>query len=459
MSFLLTLIGILYGLSGTNDPSLVATSGNQNNLYIKTNAPRGIFVKTDSGSTTNWLAVAGASSISGVANQIPYFNGSGNFSSPTGVAPNSLTWDSTKFLLGIENATPKCRIHASTVTPTSAPVDGNCFIFGNIVAASTIGNRAAIFGLSTTASGDNSIAFGAGTIATGQNSIAAGSNCTTLGNQSLAIGSGSSTLAGGQNSLSIGTATSVSGINAFAQGSTANASGAQSFASGAGATASGSNSQAFGLNTQATASTAHAEGLSTVAAGASSHAGGTSSQANGQYSFAHGNNIIAQNIGTVSLGDSQGSGLSNATSNSFLGRFTGGYRFSAGDAVSPIFGPNINFLQGKVLTDSNVQTTLQLIPTATDTVSLIEARVTAWRTGGAAGTAGDSASYIVLTRCKNSAGTVTANDITQSYISEDNVSLNATIDASGLDCRVRVTGDIDNVYEWNVTSIVNIMSI
>lgn len=102
-------------------------------------------------------------------------------------------------------------------------------------------------------------------------------------------------------------------------------------------------------------------------------------------------------------------------------------------------------------TDATV-TTLQTIAIPTDTTVLIEARVTARRTGGSAGTNGDSAYYIVRGRAKNIAGTVTLHDVI-SEESEDQAGWDADLDVDSTDVRVRVTGAVDNNITWIVAAI------
>lgn len=119
-----------------------------------------------------------------------------------------------------------------------------------------------------------------------------------------------------------------------------------------------------------------------------------------------------------------------------------GAKFQIGSTVS-----ECQFL-GTVSTTDATQTTLSTITTVTDSVYLVEARVTGRRTGGVAGAAGDCATYMLRARVKNVAGTVTISDLTAAFTSEDQAAWDATIDVSGTDFRVRVTGAASNNVSW-----------
>jgi hypothetical protein len=109
--------------------------------------------------------------------------------------------------------------------------------------------------------------------------------------------------------------------------------------------------------------------------------------------------------------------------------------------------------QATVATTDATVTTLATISTTTDTVMLIETRVSGRRTGGSAGTAGDSASYVRTARVKNIAGTVTIANLQSDYTSEDQGGWNATITVTGTNVLVRVTGAANNNITWQATVI------
>jgi hypothetical protein len=103
---------------------------------------------------------------------------------------------------------------------------------------------------------------------------------------------------------------------------------------------------------------------------------------------------------------------------------------------------------GTVSTVNNTATTIVTIPTSSNETSLVEAWVVGHRTGGTAGSTNDGAAYFRRTRIKNNAGTVTTNDTTTEYTSEDQVSWNVTFVVSGTNVDIRVTGATNNNINW-----------
>jgi len=107
-------------------------------------------------------------------------------------------------------------------------------------------------------------------------------------------------------------------------------------------------------------------------------------------------------------------------------------------------------------TDATV-TTIQTIAIPTDTIVLIEARVTARKTSGAgAGTSGDGNGYIRTATYANIAGVVTISGALQtSYTGEGIGAFNATLTISGTNVLVRVTGAVNDNVTWNVITKTN----
>ena len=101
-----------------------------------------------------------------------------------------------------------------------------------------------------------------------------------------------------------------------------------------------------------------------------------------------------------------------------------------------------------VNTTNATVTTISTVPTVTDTVMILEVKVMGRRTGGAAGSAGDSATYIRTVRVKNIGGTVSLASLQSDFTSEDQSSFNATISVSGTNAIVQVTGAANNNMTW-----------
>lgn len=129
-------------------------------------------------------------------------------------------------------------------------------------------------------------------------------------------------------------------------------------------------------------------------------------------------------------------------------------------AFAPV-RPDLYAIQGRVLTTDATVTTLQAISFATSVTVLVESRVVARRTGGAAGTAEDSAGYLIYMVVKSVAGVATIVGLqTLAFAAEDQVLWNATWVslAGGVTLSLRVTGAVSNNITWHVTTIITDVS-
>lgn len=99
-------------------------------------------------------------------------------------------------------------------------------------------------------------------------------------------------------------------------------------------------------------------------------------------------------------------------------------------------------------TDATI-TTLSAVAIPTDSVVLLEYHITARRTGGASGSAGDSATYVRTLRAKNISGTVTIHDVQTDYTSEDQAAWNVAFSVSTTNVRLSVTGAAANNINWH----------
>lgn len=108
-------------------------------------------------------------------------------------------------------------------------------------------------------------------------------------------------------------------------------------------------------------------------------------------------------------------------------------------------------VEGVVKTTDATQTTLVKIDIEDDTVHLLEARVTARRTGGSSGSSGDGAAYIFRAAYNNigGVGTTIIGSIDSTFTAENQSGWNATFDIDGDDVRVRVTGAANNNVTWH----------
>lgn len=103
-------------------------------------------------------------------------------------------------------------------------------------------------------------------------------------------------------------------------------------------------------------------------------------------------------------------------------------------------------------TTNSTATTLATIATATDIAYTVEATITARRTGGSSGSAGDGASYKLIASFKNNGGTLSQRGSTTNVMTvEDQAGWDAAFDTSGTDIRIRVTGATNNNISWKVS--------
>lgn len=114
--------------------------------------------------------------------------------------------------------------------------------------------------------------------------------------------------------------------------------------------------------------------------------------------------------------------------------------------------PSERIFQNRVATTDATVTTLQTLTIASGYSYHIEAKVIARRTGGVAGTANDTASYIRWGTVKDVSGTATiVGAVIPAYTSEDQAGWDCTIDVTGGTARVRVTGATNNNVTWHST--------
>jgi hypothetical protein len=118
-------------------------------------------------------------------------------------------------------------------------------------------------------------------------------------------------------------------------------------------------------------------------------------------------------------------------------------------------------IQASVNTTDATVTTLATIAVSASYTYLIEARIVARRTGGAAGTADDGASYVRRGTYTTKTGTVTLMGAVEVIGTdrEDQAGWDATLDISTTNVRVRVTGAVDNNVTWMAdVSVVRVSS-
>lgn len=104
---------------------------------------------------------------------------------------------------------------------------------------------------------------------------------------------------------------------------------------------------------------------------------------------------------------------------------------------------------GAVATTDATPTTILSFTTASNFSYQVEVMCTARRTGGSAGTAGDSAGYKLFGTFKNVAGTLTqVGTTTAAHTAEDQAGMDCTLGTSGTAIVVTGTGTVNNNFNW-----------
>ena len=115
----------------------------------------------------------------------------------------------------------------------------------------------------------------------------------------------------------------------------------------------------------------------------------------------------------------------------------------------------INIANFKTITSATINTTnstpvvMSSIAIPTDTTVLVEIRIVGKRTGGTAGTTGDSATYMRYAKVKNVGGTLTLGTINSVYTYEDQVIWDATLVINGTNLDIQIIGATNNNITWN----------
>lgn len=132
--------------------------------------------------------------------------------------------------------------------------------------------------------------------------------------------------------------------------------------------------------------------------------------------------------------------------------------FSSGNISNGLFqlfkiststgGPSPTQLSGSVSTTDATVTDIITISTSTNTTKLVDVDVTARRTGGTAGAAGDSAGWRKSFVVKNVAGTVTINRAQDSYTFKDQIGWDTLEVVSGTNVKIQVKGAANNNVDW-----------
>jgi hypothetical protein len=144
--------------------------------------------------------------------------------------------------------------------------------------------------------------------------------------------------------------------------------------------------------------------------------------------------------------------IGNTTGNTLTpGTLTAGNNITITNGAGSITIATTNALiasANTVNTTDATLTTLKTIATTTDNVAVVEMYILARRTGGTAGSAGDSAVFRRTFRIKNVAGTVTVQNQQSDLTGRDQASWNIAFNVSGTNVLAQVTGATNNNITW-----------
>lgn len=145
--------------------------------------------------------------------------------------------------------------------------------------------------------------------------------------------------------------------------------------------------------------------------------------------------------------------LTNPWLNLFLTQVTLGSAIYSLSSTATNDDPIEYLYQNRVATTDGTQTTIHTFTVPSSTSYMIEAYVTARRTGGSSGTAEDGAGYVIRGIYKNTAGTVAIiGAVNADFTAESQAGWDATFTTSGATVLCRVTGATNNNVTWHMTA-------
>lgn len=432
-------------------------------------------------------ASKGGAPTAGVVGQIPYFGAGSTLTSPTGTAPNDLTWDATNGRLGVRVDTPQSILQlfkngaGGTISDTSV-------ILGNPAASLNTGTNTVIEGSGNQASSTavsqhiegngnsallasnhahvegngNSVTSAINTHVEGSTNTIAAANSTSahVEGQGHTYTTGLyGHMEGFTNSINIGTGTAphvegqnhtVSGTGALAPhieghtnthnnaGTAVHMEGNANSVTGGGATIS-AHVQGSGNTLSGTCSYAHVGGRSNICS-------------SGAYGFMHGYNLRDNALSaTFLIGDDSGFTTQADLASQYKAKFANGHKRIKGGTSNLIDGPTEELKQATVTTADATDTLLLSFTTASNKTYIVDAKVTGDKASSASST-GCLIKYLV----RNNAGTVTVSPFTNGLdIIADGAGSLCTFVVSGTTVQIRVVGEAASSYVWGVNAVYN----
>lgn len=144
---------LLFLSAGTNDPTVVPTSGLKGNIYIRYSGrltnPVGLYQKQDDGVSTNWQPVGAGGGGGFTEGSIPFADSSGLLTQNN----SQLFWNAANNFMGIGTSDPQRKVHVMVSDPGTPSV----FVVDNV---NTVNNNGAtMVSLRTTTTGVGASTF------------------------------------------------------------------------------------------------------------------------------------------------------------------------------------------------------------------------------------------------------------------------------------------------------------
>ena len=154
----------------------------------------------------------------------------------------------------------------------------------------------------------------------------------------------------------------------------------------------------------------------------------------------------ATSTGTFRFTNSGGTGT-------IVSQSTTGNRVFSVTTTATSDDPVVNYYQNRTTTTNATPATIHTVTTADVTTTYITGTITARRTGGVSGTAEDGAAYEFKAVYKNTTNAVLIGSATITVIGESQAGWDVTLNISGDDVQIQVTGAANNNITWHLSEL------
>ena len=381
-----------------------------------------------------------ASTPAGVAGQVSFWSNATTLTNPTGTSTDSLFWDTTNQRLGIGNAAPSVALHvtgSARITSLNAVQFVKSDANGNLTnaAVSLTADVSGVLPLANGGSNANLTAVPGAIVYSGSTAMAF-SAAGTAGQPLLSGGSSAPTWF-----TSSGVVKASSGVLSTSNVDlTSEVTGTLPIANGGTNSSTALNNKRIMVSSGGSIVEAAALTDGQLLIGSTGNAPvaaaitGTTNQV-----------VVTNAAGSITLSTPQD--INSGATPTFAGiTISGaGATIDLNDTTAAMDSKQSMYA---VATTNATVTTIATIATTSNSVMILEAKITGLRTGGSSGSAGDCATYIRTVRVKNVAGTVTLPNLQSDFTSEDQPSWDGTFSVSGTNVIITVKGASNNNVSW-----------